>query len=359
MDDDFRAAAERIEMNPLGRLMYGNRELFHSNLIAWFFDALPIEADEVFGQLAVPGSGGPRKVHREAENLDLVFDWPDRAPLVIENKVFSLPDESQLRRYSEVAAAWGSNAQLVLLSVSPPEFSAPGWRYMSYEELADRIDSALPSTDSYEIETMRRYAQLARDLDTLLKLVSVRSMDELVWMSERQLRSISSSQMRGSLIKARARRVAEVITREVPGLEQPAGSGFTRNTPLVEALEYVFAYGIHMHAGWQLQGRQFRRVIVFHDEGIQGRDLQSRSAREDVAREHPDLFSFPEALSQRAGRKEFNHFAPGFVYKWANASNLTIAELIAAARSIHKEIDALHTGSIAPKRPENAIRVAP
>jgi len=360
MDDDFRAAAERIEKNPLGRLMYGNRELFHSNLIAWFFDSLPIQADAVFRPLTVRGDGRPRKVHREAENLDLVFDWPDLAPLVVENKVFSLPDEGQLRRYSEISASWKSNAQLVLLSVSPPEFMAPGWRYWSYADLADRIEAALPSADSYELETMRRYAQLARDLDALLKLVSVRSMDEPVWMSERQLESISSSQMRGSLIKARGRRVAEIITREVPSLEQAAGSGFTRNTPLVEALEYVFAYGMHMHAGWQLQGQQFRRVIVFHDETIQGRDLHSRNAREDVARSHPELFTFPPALHQRSGRKEFNHFAPGFVYQWAKAPDLTIAELIASARTVHGEIDALRDASgLAPERPKYAVRVAP
>jgi len=33
METDFRAAAERIEANPLGRLMYDDPELFHSNLI--------------------------------------------------------------------------------------------------------------------------------------------------------------------------------------------------------------------------------------------------------------------------------------------------------------------------------------
>lgn len=360
MDEEFRSAAERIEKNPLGRLMYGNRELFHSNLIAWFFDALPEEADAVFHPLSVKGTGRPRKVHREAENLDLVFDWPDSAPLVIENKVFSLPDQSQLRRYFDIAASWGSNAQLVLLSVSPPEFSAPGWRYLSYAELADRIETALPPGDSYELETMHRYAQLARDLDALLRLVSVRSVDEPVWMSEHQLGAMSSSQMRGSLIKARGRRVAEIITREVSGLEQPASSGFTRNTPLVEALEYVFAHGMHMHIGWQLQGRQFRRVVVFHDEAIRGRDVQTRRAREDIARKYPDLFAFPEALGQRFGRNEFNHFAPAFVYQWANAPHITISELIAAARTIHAEIEELRAAAgPASERPENAVRVAP
>ena len=41
MTDEFRANAARIEANPLGRLMYGQRELFHSNPIGWYFDMLP------------------------------------------------------------------------------------------------------------------------------------------------------------------------------------------------------------------------------------------------------------------------------------------------------------------------------
>lgn len=54
MTTDFAAAAARIEANPLGRIMYGQRELFHSNLLAWFFDVLPGPADAVFASLARP-----------------------------------------------------------------------------------------------------------------------------------------------------------------------------------------------------------------------------------------------------------------------------------------------------------------
>ncbi len=91
MTDDFTAIARRIEANPLGRLMYGQRELFHSNLIGWFFDMLPEAADATFRPLTLPGTDSGRWVDRERGHMDLVFHWPDRAPLVIENKVFSLP----------------------------------------------------------------------------------------------------------------------------------------------------------------------------------------------------------------------------------------------------------------------------
>ena len=91
MSQDFKDVARSIEANPLGRLIYGQRELFHSNLIGWFFDQLPEVADATFRPLAAPGEHSSRLVERERGHMDLVFHWPDRAPLVIENKVFSLP----------------------------------------------------------------------------------------------------------------------------------------------------------------------------------------------------------------------------------------------------------------------------
>ncbi len=39
------------------------------------------------------------RVRREDKSLDLVIECAGYAPLVIENKMFSLPDEDQLARY--------------------------------------------------------------------------------------------------------------------------------------------------------------------------------------------------------------------------------------------------------------------
>lgn len=60
MSENLESIAQRIEANPLGRLMHGQRELFHSNLIAWFFDQLPDASDAVFGPFAAPGVGSGR-----------------------------------------------------------------------------------------------------------------------------------------------------------------------------------------------------------------------------------------------------------------------------------------------------------
>ncbi len=342
METDFEATAQRIEANPLGRLMYGQRELFHSNLIAWFFDMLPDAADAVFKPMSRPGSCPGRRVDRESSNLDLVMHWPDRAPLVIENKVFSLPDLAQLNKYQEATAGWEPSPALVLLSISEPDFGLGDWSFLSYAELSQRILTALPADADYEVETMRRYAGLADDLHLLVSAVDVKSDQERVWLPESLLDAISSSQMRAALRKARAQRVARIINGHVPGLETPAKGDMSNATPLVEALEYARTGGMDVHLGWQLQGAQFRRAVVYHDDAVKGGSKARREKREGLSREHPEFFEFSQALPQTPdGRKEFNHFAPSFVYRYVKVPELTVGELKAIAVEVHGEVEAL------------------
>ncbi len=309
--------------------MYGQRELFHSNLIAWFFDEFPEAADAVFRPFTVSGDGSSRHVDRERQNLDLVMHWPDRAPLVIENKVFSMPVREQLDAYTGVATKWKVKPSYVLLSLSPPTFRLSSWTHLSYKSLATRILEELPNSGDYEVETMRRYAALVLDLEDLVTGVDVRSPLETVWLPDELLAHVESSQMRAALSKARAQRVAGFISQSVPGLEKPAASGLSNSTPLVESFESVHTAGIDVHLGWQLQGEQFRRAVVYHDPSIRGHGSESRMQREAVSASNPAFFGFPASLPQLpAGKKAFNHFAPNFVYRYVKTPGLTVAQLV-------------------------------
>jgi hypothetical protein len=337
--DDFEAIARRIDANPIGRLMYGQRELFHSNLLGWYFDALPEAADATFRPFSLDGADTRRFVERERGHIDLVFHWADRAPLVIENKVFSLPRREQLDGYRAATAGWQHPPTFVLLSVSEPDFVLDGWRHVDYAELAERIVDALPGDSSYEVETMRRYALLVADLDRLISTVEIRSDDEPVWLSDSLLSSLSSSQMRAALQKARAQRIARSLNDMLPGLDPPAKGDLSNATPLVEILERSRVDGKDALLGWQLQGDQFRRAAVYWGGGIDGRDARSKQRREELSRAHPEFFAFPNGLPQaHQGRKEFNHFAPSFVYQYVKTPGLTVGQLKAAAVAVHDAV---------------------
>lgn len=346
---DFTELAGRVERNVLGRLMHGQRELFHSNLLAWFFETLPDAADAVFLPLSAPGSGATRRVERERQNMDLVLRWPNRAPLVIENKVFAMPDIDQLNEYAQLAAAWrGSPPAFCLLAMSAPVLhddasgklvTQNGWQYLSYAELARRIDDALPAVESYEVETMRRYVALIGDLQQLVSAVDVTSDQEEVWLPESMLGAVGSSQTRAALQKARSQRIARALGRDASGRTRSIGHGMTRSVALVESFEHVLIQGIDLWAGWQLQGAQFRRAVIFTDPALQGGNPAVREQRASLARTLPGLFTVPTVLSAApAGRNEFNHYAPNFVYQYGKVPSLRLEALLQAASEIHTDL---------------------
>ncbi len=105
--------------------------------------------------------------------------------MVIENKVFSLPNEAQLARYAEAFAAEAGDPAFWLLSLIDPSW--PGdrkilggreWRWLSFPELASWIRQAIAPRDrSYAAETMRRYADVVDLLSQLAGEVVVSDSD--------------------------------------------------------------------------------------------------------------------------------------------------------------------------------------
>lgn len=346
-----QAIARELNAEPLARIMYGQRELFHSNLLAWIFDTLPELADYIFRDFAADDANSDivhRGVERERENLDLKLRWPGAAPLVIENKVFSLPERDQLDEYRGKTARWkGAPARHVLLSMSPPREPIEGWTYLSYQELAERIDLALVEfgDDSYEIETVRRYSRVVRLLSALLDTTVVHSSEESAWLDSSQLAEIDSTQTRTALKKLRARRVQAVIADEGPRVGWTEAD-ISHSQPLVGWRRHVRVGGIDIQAGWQYQEGQFRRCVVLPH--LEGRSEADKLARIEFATAHPELFDFSplyEVLASPDGelmpRDRFGHFAPSFVYRYVKAPDQSVEQLVAATHAINAQLDAM------------------
>lgn len=344
---DIREIVQKLESEPLTHLMLGHRELFHSNLIAWFFNYLPDEADEVFGRLTGEHNRGVdksegRKVHREKKNLDLHFYWPNRYPLVIENKVFSLPDEEQLGKYTKEKNI--GDAALFLLSLSDPnwendqrEIHYRKWRWLSFAKLGELIYSALPADDhSYEVETMRHYAGVVVLLHQLATRVvtsgkTVRLPDDVAGaLSDNRLMS-SMAKLRASFVEQRVRRAL----REVGVTQTNVTTNMTNGLPLND---WFCPISDEWDAGWQVQGNQFRLAIRLKGNSDELWGNNAKVKREAFAERNEELFSLAN-LDDILGTgnevvSKFCHYNPDFVYRYKKVSDLTIDQLEVAAVAI-------------------------
>ena len=98
---DLERIVGQLIDEPLLHVSLGSKELFHCNLLGWMCERFPQRARRVLAPWLRPDRHAVTdRVRREYRHLDLVIEFAGYAPLVIENKMFALPDEGQLDRYS-------------------------------------------------------------------------------------------------------------------------------------------------------------------------------------------------------------------------------------------------------------------
>lgn len=353
--------AQQLAEEPLAQIMFGNKELFHSNVLAWIFHAFPDEADQVFGSFVEVGVGsGERRVEREKENIDLVFHWPDKDPLVIENKVFSVPGPKQLDSYAKKASKWdNSPSKMLLLSPTRSGFIGDGyqtrfttkagraleWEHLSFERLAELLQLAFDGREtSYEVETVQRYSTVLFALGGLVGTTRISSVDEQVFVPSGDVDPFLTKQMVSGLSKARAERVADHINNRLvrQGQAPTAYSLFSNALPGVSSFFEVQSGGRQFSAGWQYQQGQLRLALVLPH--LTGKGTDSKNTRAAFARQNPQFFSFdhldrilgssdaPLSLNKQGKADgEFNHFDPDFVYRYKKLPNLTVEQVTLAA----------------------------
>ncbi|GAB90596.1 PD-(D/E)XK nuclease family protein [Gordonia rhizosphera] len=356
--------AAEMRADPLSRIMYGSRELFHSNFLAWMCEEFPDLANAISGVVPTDVVGDPSAgvdIRREWKNLDLYMTWGGAAPLVIENKVFSIPGTGQLDVYADKLrkAKLGADVRAVLLSLSDPgwpshTYRSPGklpidWHYVSYGQLSDALERSVAAGRievSYKLETIRRYIILIRRLQDIADLLQVDDESEPVFIAQ-WAESMDDRQFVNAVSKLRAEIVKRYVEARLPSddVKRLCSAGMSNSTPLIQAF-YPQGATKRAHLGWQLQGQQFRLFAVLPD--LAGRTKGQRDKRIDWGMAHSKLFDF-STIAPLTGDPErpvkpdnsFNRFDPDFIYRYIAVPNLTVGELDAVARQRHADLLAL------------------
>ena len=145
----------KIENTLNYQLSLSNLELYHTNLFAIVLEKAGFINHKFFSDVIdINKKYIDLKVYREKNSIDLTIEITDADGqthvIFIENKVKSLPDESQLIGYSEK----DPNAKGILLSLVKPGFKLPdSWFRRGYGELIEYYSDLLNKVD----ETFRLF----------------------------------------------------------------------------------------------------------------------------------------------------------------------------------------------------------
>lgn len=332
----------------------GSKELFHSDTLAWYVEHHPVVGEALLDAWRVPEGArdtGPVRVRREWRNLDLVVEYPGRAPLVIENKVFSLPDTNQLDAYASGKLHGLERPAPVLLSLVDPgwpgrSWTTPDglvWRYRGYDELGAALRPCLPelrAADIFGAAVFERWLDL---VDTLVRLrteVGVPEASEPLLLPAKAAAVLKPARLDATVQKMRCLHAMNLIRDELAGeIEREAivvRTAMSRGQGIVEMFTTCPGPGF----GWQIQEGQFRLVYLTGAGPGFGKGEDCRAAREAEASAFGDYFRFDQAreLLGDTGperpvvapgmRLSFNGFAPDFVYRGIPAPDLTIEQVV-------------------------------
>ncbi len=341
-----------LEKEPLFHMSLGSKELFHSNFLAWFADCFPEQSAAVFRPWAVPlAEARAARSERESSHLDLVLHLPGLAPIAVENKVFSVPDEEQLGRYAGGALARrevGRSAytHILLSLISPGWTMYNGWRRVSYRELAQALYpqvAHIRAADTFAADLVEHYIALTGLLAELFEQLGIPAPDEPLLLNRAVVGCLERAQVSAGVQKARMSCVALALRSAVKNKGWPGilvSYGFTRGMGLLQGFLSTGADGGDPAGdalGWQIQGAQCRLAVMTGQ--LQG--PARRKERETyVAERYPSWFDFTpleavtgtmgklRAHKVRGGRWIFQGYDPNFVYRYCTAPQLTPAQIV-------------------------------
>lgn len=149
LKEELNKLFESIKRSPIYNLSMADKELFHSNMLAWIFEEYPQVVKKLFkleDEILI------EQVDRERKHFDLLITYNGGKNIIIENKVKSIPYKSQLEKYTESALKDANlnktETSFYLLSLIKPnwienenelEAKDHNWKYISFEGVVESI----------------------------------------------------------------------------------------------------------------------------------------------------------------------------------------------------------------------------
>lgn len=259
-----------LKKSPLFHFSLHSKELFHSNFLAWL--GMDIELRQIFKKLIealgidekiIDSWGEDFEIKREFHDLDLIIKAPDidKKPgewyLVIENKVKSVPNDSQLENYTGKIKKYCGNQNdviKILLSLGEYERKLPyGWREVNYSKIISALENNICLVcDCYKRRIIYDYISMMNTLIEITNTISIRETEKFVYQPTDEIETLRIDDL---LVKRRASLLADYFT-SATGFYFNAG--YSNKSAIIET---VVEMENDIKMGVQIQGNQYRHYI--------------------------------------------------------------------------------------------------
>ena len=326
----------KIENTLNYQLSLSNLELYHSNLFAVVLEKSQFINHKFFSDVIdINKKYTELKVYREKNSIDLTIEVIDEDGqthvIFIENKVKSLPDESQLVRYSEK----NSSAKGILLSLVEPGFELPeNWFRRSYGDLIEYYSDLLEKVDETFRLFLIDYIDYMKNVEKFIEKISY---VESYFLEESNNKVLESMRLRSVIEKIHyanlEKKIADLGYKTYSG--RIRGDNFFGIDLPIEGTTSSFDI--------QIQGNQYRHKVNFslEDKAKLG-DLERicDSIKEKTCLYHFNLEDNP-ILQKSSSRKKWKTYDKRDFYDYALIKkHVSSKELIDYIKTDVKKIEA-------------------
>lgn len=281
MEKVLQKIEDGLMNSPLFHLSLTNKELFHSNFLAWLGNTYKNEFKVLINELLDPDAW-PKglqefSIDREYDHFDLCVRELNNGELgnpriVIENKVKSVPTKEQLVGYSEKDSVKDCNL-FILLTMTLME-TPEKWRIITYKDLSDKL-SKINLPDLYHSELKKDYCDYIANLQSVIEYFDKKNSyystaDEDKLMKELGIHDICGKRKVQisyyNLVEKLKLSGYNVVNKEsdLTNNNSMVGWGFTNSQPLIEVKLKAGNDNIFI----QIQGKQYRHAVEYFDEKI-------------------------------------------------------------------------------------------
>lgn len=263
---DIEKSLEKLKQSPLYAISLSSKELFHSNFWAWL-----IEYNQEFAKAFFLDIDFNKNltVSREEKNRDLTIHYQNKE-YVIENKIKSMPNIEQLKKYG---CDKGLLAGVVGLDNLPEN-----WNFKSYKEIGlsiSEINEKYKNDKWYFL--IQEYANMIIELENILTWISKFQGNKLISNAQiktnQMLKKFEEIRFDDVIKKIKANELVEFLNKTIkPELDKQLcdsefelqiGSSYSKGSALVD-VRILKNAGTEKEVciGIQIQDAQYRYNVV-------------------------------------------------------------------------------------------------
>ena len=277
--EDIKNCVESLKKSPLYNLSMANKELFHSNFLAWFGNQYKNEFKDLMNKLLGTEvlKDNNFSIEREYKHFDICVKVNGNEIILIENKVKSVPTSEQLEGYMNEVKYKKCKFILLTMTQELQDLSkAVGWTVITSKDLSEKMPDRL--NDCYHSSLLKDYRDYVNNLQDIIEIYDKEKNynskpEDNRLKDELGIHDICGKRKAQTLYKKLCEACKNKninIVSDINNLSDNniyIGWGYTNSTPLIE-VKFKPSKDVSDVVIIQIQGKQYRHAVEFFDETI-------------------------------------------------------------------------------------------